>query len=199
MPKLVEITVRRFPYAGKMLGAPGQYEFDNATARKLVKDGKGKIVKDLGDDDSTLESKSSSGMTTEEFLGFIQDNAVEILDILETANQIRMENRQQDEENAENSQTKGTSSDDSKTDQDKTSNAGDGKSDETKTETNDSEEDEAKGTPIPDRFPSKEKLEEAGFKTLESIPRNKEELEKSGLSERSAKAVEGRLTELLGE
>lgn len=103
---------------------------------------------------------------------------------------------------------KETPKNDSEDDKDETSakNGGSGTSDKDKDndenkdneEGNDDHDDEPSGTLLPQHFPSKEVLEAAGLKTIESIPRDKNELLRivPDLKERSLNAIGVRLSEI---
>lgn len=192
---------RNFEHRGKMYGRGGVYPVTEQIAHELVDSKRGKLVKGKL---AKRETPMAAASSNQEFLQMVRANASAIAGILKTEfDSVLSNSRDSNIEVPENytnetgtpaiveetSEVEGTS--------------------DTETASETSEEDEAsgnmagadenEGTSLPGNFPGHKILTEAGFTTLESIPTEKEELVKLGLSERQVNSIGVRVAELKGE
>jgi len=201
--KIVEIIGRNFSWEGKMYGKGGTYELPDNVAKRFVSEGKVKIVKSLSEDEPATDFNPPN----EIFLSEVRRHAKQIRDILNADYEVEVKEKEEkgkkkkstveteidipdeNESNTENQNHDPESPGDQGQSEisDIINNTG---SDENQT----SEPDE---TLIPDKFPAKAILEKHGFNTLESIPRDRDELLKiDDIGDRLANQIGVRLSQI---
>lgn len=165
--KVVKIIARAFHLDGTAYGHGGKYEVEDRIAKQIVLEGKGKVVKDLGQD--KIEAQAFAKIDYE-FLQKIRDHKEQVLAILEGK-----------DEELEIEEDEGNEDLDNETDVENGSEGEDeGENDETIVD-----EDS-----IPENFPGAKALKEAGIEKLSAIPADREELLKvPGIGERTANQI----------
>lgn len=183
--KIIEVTGRNFSFEGKMYGKNGTYEVPDNVAKKFVSEARAKTVKNLSEDEPSADLNPPNQI----FLSEIRRHARQIREILNDDYQIEVK----ETEEAEQKKSKEESTVETEID---IPNENDSNNEETvlmpdaqdelgQSENSDlidninSESDKTSDsdeTPLPDKFPAKAILEKHGFNTLESIPRDRDEL-----------------------
>lgn len=172
----VKITARNFTYGTKLYGTGGEYPVDEATARWMVKNSKATVIEGFLPEEDDEEIKDISRA---QFLAKVKENALEIVEILETAMQ---EKRNADEagiaDPAKIQMTADMSvkSADDNSEGTSTSDSGDSQSQPESAQSSNEQDTSSDDPDLPEDFPGREVLTSANITKLSQVPLDKEGL-----------------------